>query len=222
VLASGGLDSAVLVATLARRHRVFPLYVRSGLNWERAERALLVRFLTVLRRRGARIAPLAEARLPVATLYGRRHWSISGRGVPGARAAYSSNYLPGRNLLLVSIAAVYCARVGAGQIALALLRGNPFPDATPRFLRDVGRMVSRALGRRLVVRAPFRTLTKAEVVRRGRDLPLVLTLSCARPHGSRHCGRCTKCEERRTAFVRAGISDPTDYGRGIRRAGRRA
>ena len=45
VLASGGLDSAVLVATLARRRRVHPLYVRSGLNWEWAERALLARFL---------------------------------------------------------------------------------------------------------------------------------------------------------------------------------
>jgi len=222
VLASGGLDSAVLVATLARRHRVYPLYVRSGLKWEQAERALLVRFLAALRRRGAHVAPLAEVSVPGAALYGRRHWSISGRGVPGARAPFSSNYLPGRNLLLVSIAAVYCARAGVGHIALALLRGNPFPDATPRFLRDVARVASQALGRRLVVRAPFGTLTKAEVVRRGRGLPLALTLSCARPRGTRHCGRCTKCEERRAAFVCAGIPDPTDYGRRIRRGGRRA
>jgi 7-cyano-7-deazaguanine synthase len=142
--------------------------------------------------------------------------------VPGARAAFASNYLPGRNLLLVSIAAVYSARAGIGRIALALLRGNPFPDATPRFLRDAGRVAGQALGRRLVVRAPFRTLGKAEVIRRGRGLPLELTLSCARPRGTRHCGRCTKCAERRAAFVGAGVPDPTDYGRPIRRGGRRA
>ena len=219
VLTSGGLDSAVLVATLARGRRVHPLYVRSGLAWERAERRLLARFLATLRRRGACIAPLAEASVPVAALYGRRHWSISGRGVPGARAALSSNYLPGRNLLLVSVAAVYCERAGVGRIALALLRGNPYPDATPRFLRDVGRVASQALARRLVVQAPFRTLSKAEVVRLGRSLPLELTLSCARPRGLRHCGRCTKCAERRAAFSRAGVSDLTDY---VRTGGRRA
>lgn len=225
VLASGGLDSAVLVATLARRHAVHPLYVRSGLVWEHAERALLARYLAALRRRGARIAPLAEVSVPAGTLYGRRHWSISGRGVPGARAAYASNYLPGRNLLLVTIAAVHCECAGLGAIALALLAGNPFPDATPRFLRDVGRLAGMALGRRIVVRAPFRTLAKEDVIRRGRHLPLELTLSCARPRGLRHCGRCTKCEERRSAFVRAGVPDPTEYvpeARRLRRAGRRA
>jgi 7-cyano-7-deazaguanine synthase len=221
VLASGGLDSAVLVATLARRHEVHPLYVRSGLVWEPAERMLLARYLTALRRRGARIAPLAEVHLPADVLYGRRHWSISGKGVPGARAAYASNYLPGRNLLLVTIAAVHCARVGIGAIALALLAGNPFPDATPRFLRDAGRLAGAALGRRIAVRAPFRGLTKEEVIRRGRRLPLELTLSCARPRGLRHCGRCTKCEERRSAFARAGVPDPTQYARRLRRAGRR-
>ncbi len=222
MLASGGLDSAVLVATLARRHAVHPLYVRSGLAWERAERALLARYLTALRRTGARIAPLAEVCVPADALYGRGHWSISGKGVPRAGAAYASNYLPGRNLLLVTIAAVHCARARIGTIALALLAGNPFPDATPRFLRDVGRLAGMALGRRIVVRAPFRTLAKAEVIRRGRHLPLELTLSCARPRGLRHCGRCTKCEERRSAFARAGVPDPTRYARRVRRAGRLA
>jgi 7-cyano-7-deazaguanine synthase len=222
VLVSGGLDSAVLVATLARRHEVQPLYVRSGLVWEPAERMLLARYLTALRRRGAPIAPLAEVRLPADALYGRRHWSISGKGVPGARAAHASNYLPGRNLLLVTIAAVHCERLGIGAIALALLAGNPFPDATPRFLREAGRLAGTALGRRIAVRAPFRTLTKEQVIRRGRHLPLELTLSCARPRGIRHCGQCTKCEERRSAFARAGVPDPTQYARRLRRAGRRA
>lgn len=221
VLTSGGLDSAVLVATLARGREVHPLYVRSGLNWERAERTILARYLAALRRGGARIAPLVQVTMPVGALYGRRHWSISGRGVPGTRAAYASNYLPGRNLLLVAIAAVYCERAGIGRIALGLLRGNPFPDATPHFLRDVGAVAGRALGRRLVVRAPFRTLTKEQVIRRGRDLPLALTLSCARPRGLDHCGRCTKCAERRAAFTRAGVPDPSAYGRRVRRGGRR-
>src|SRR5207245_1971332 len=65
VLASGGLDSAVLLGTLARRHAVHPLYVRCGLAWERAEQRLLARFLAALRaRHGRRVAPLAPVGPP--------------------------------------------------------------------------------------------------------------------------------------------------------------
>ncbi len=143
MLASGGLDSAVLLGTLARRHAVHPLYVRCGLAWERAEQRLLARFLAALHaRRGLRVAPLARVDLPVAPLYGAAHWSVSGRGVPGRRAATSSNYLPGRNLLLASLAAVHCARHRLPALALALLTDNPFADATPAFLADLGRLAS--------------------------------------------------------------------------------
>jgi 7-cyano-7-deazaguanine synthase len=212
VLVSGGLDSAVLVGTLARHRRVHPLYVRCGLSWEAAEQALLRRFLAALRgRRDLRIAPLVRLDLPLRPLYGARHWSVSGRGVPGARAALASNYLPGRNLLLASLAAVHCARHRIPTIALALLADNPFPDATSAFLAGMGRVASQALDARLAVRAPFRRLAKAAVIRRGRDLPLALTLSCARPRGLRHCGACTKCAERRHAFADAGVPDPTPY-----------
>jgi len=214
VLASGGLDSAVLIGTLARRHEVHPLYVRCGLAWERAEETLLARFLRALRGRArTRVAPLVRLELPVGALYGAGHWSVSGRGVPGRRARLASNYLPGRNLLLGSLAAVHCARAGIPTVALALLGDNPFPDATPRFLAGLGRVAGEALGTVLRIRAPFRRLTKAAVIRRGRDLPLALTLSCARPRGLRHCGRCTKCSERQAGFARAGVPDPTAYAR---------
>lgn len=213
VLASGGLDSAVLIGVLARRHTVHPLYVRSGLAWERAEQAMLARFLRAVRRRRLRVAPLVHLELSVRSLYGGAHWSVSGRGVPGRRAALASNYLPGRNLLLGVLAAVHSARLGIPRLALAVLADNPFPDATPAFLAALGRVSSRALGRRITVTAPFRRLHKAAVIRRGRDLPLELSLSCARPRGMRHCGTCTKCAERRRGFVAAGVTDPTDYAR---------
>jgi 7-cyano-7-deazaguanine synthase len=212
VLASGGLDSAVLIGVLARRAEVHPLYVRCGLRWEQAEEALLARFLRALRARpGMRIARLARLGLPAEELYGARHWSISGRGVPGRRAVLASNYLPGRNLLLGALAAVYCAERHIPRLALALLADNPFPDATPAFLGGLGRIASLALGTPIAVEAPFRRLEKRDVIRRGRDLPLALTLSCARPHGTRHCGACTKCAERQQAFAAAGVPDPTAY-----------
>ena len=211
VLLSGGLDSAVLLAEEAAAQPVQPIYVSAGLAWERAEQALLDRFLTALRRRGMRVAPLVRLDLPATSLYGARHWSVSGRGVPGRRAGLASNYLPGRNLLLGSLAAVHCARLRIPTLALALLGDNPFPDATPAFLAGLARLASRALSTRVTIRAPFRRLAKEAVIRRGRDLPLGLTLSCAAPRALRHCGRCTKCAERQHAFTRAGVPDPTPY-----------
>ena len=124
-----------------------------------------------------------------------------------------SNHLPGRNLLLGGLGAVHCARHRIPGLALAVLADNPFPDATPAFLADLGRVASRALGQHVAIRAPFRRLEKAAVICRGRDLPLALTLSCARPRGLHHCGRCTKCAERQRAFAAAGVPDPTRYAR---------
>jgi 7-cyano-7-deazaguanine synthase len=57
------------------------------------------------------------------------------------------------------------------------------------------------------------SMHKSDVIRLGVRLgvPLELTLSCMQPEDERHCGRCSKCRERRDAFRDAGIVDPTPY-----------
>ena len=47
VLASGGLDSSVLIAKLADGAEVYPIYVRCGFAWEDMELAVLQSFLDV-------------------------------------------------------------------------------------------------------------------------------------------------------------------------------
>lgn len=210
VLVSGGLDSAVLAHAMARRHaRVFPLYVRAGLRWEPVEEYWLRRFLKAVDADGT-IQPLTVARLPVADVYGA-HWGLTGRGVPGAGSADGAVYLPGRNLLLLSKAAVFCAVRGIPAVAMGPLKGNPFPDATPAFFRGFARLAGRALEFPLRVLTPLAHLSKMQVIRSANGLPLELTFSCMRPAGRLHCGRCNKCEERRRAFRAAGLPDPTAY-----------
>jgi 7-cyano-7-deazaguanine synthase len=63
----------------------------------------------------------------------------------------------------------------------------------------------------LRILTPFDDLEKSDVIKKGRALPLELTLSCANPRGSLHCGACTKCAERTEGFRAAGIADPTRY-----------
>ena len=209
VLASGGLDSSVLLAELARRKRhVFPVYVRAGLRWEPQEMFALRKFMKTLR--GFRIAALSILDLPM-TDVAANHWSVTGRGVPGYRAATSSNYIVGRNLSLLVKAAVFCAYHRIGEIAMAPLDANPFPDARPQFFRAAERAIALGVGLPVKIRVPFVWLSKAQVIRRGRGLALGFTLSCARPRGLVHCGACTKCAERIEAFAAAGIEDPTRY-----------
>jgi len=211
-LVSGGLDSAVLLRDLLRRFRtVQPLYVRAGMAWEDAEIRSLKSFLRTLR--SSRLQPPRFVDLPMDDLYGD-HWSITGRGVPGFRARDESSYLPGRNLALLAKAGTFCAMRGIPVIASGILHANPFPDATPAFFRAVEKALREGLGADVRIRTPFSGLSKADVVRRGRDLRLDLTLSCARPRNGRHCGRCSKCAERIKAFRRAAVEDSTFYAGG--------
>jgi 7-cyano-7-deazaguanine synthase len=211
VLASGGLDSSVMLAELARGGReIYPVYVRARLGWERDELAALGRYLKRLANQ--RIRPLSVLQLPMRDV-APGHWSVTGRKVPGYRAAVSSNYIVGRNLSLLAKAAIFCAVNRIGEIAMAPLESNPFPDARPEFFRALERAVDLGVGLELKILTPYVGMTKAEVIRRGAKLPLGLTLSCARPGGLTHCGRCTKCAERVEAFREAGVPDPTRYAR---------
>jgi 7-cyano-7-deazaguanine synthase len=211
ILASGGLDSSVMLAASARNGgRVYPVYVRAGLSWETSELATLKRFIRALRMEN--IEPVTILKLPMGDVSGD-HWSMTGRNVPGYDAALASNYIPGRNLSLLCKTAIFCARARIGEIAMAPLESNPFPDARPEFFRAFARVVDLGVGIKLKISTPFAGMTKADVVSRGADLPLELTVSCARPKGIVHCGACTKCAERVEGFAVAGVEDPTAYAR---------
>jgi 7-cyano-7-deazaguanine synthase len=214
VLLSGGLDSAVLLAEEAARDDAQPVYVSVGLAWETAEREATRRFLESPAIVG-RVRPLALLTVDMSDIYPQTHWARRGEA-PGYHTPDSDVYLPGRNIVLLGKAGVFCAGAGIGRLAIGTLDHNPFPDATDAFRDAFARALSLGLDHELEIVAPFAQVGKAEVIRRGiaAGLPLELTLSCMNPlDGSRarHCGVCSKCRERHDAFVDAGVEDPTEY-----------
>ena len=227
LLLSGGLDSGCLLHQfLSQGVGIFPVYLRCGLRWEAAELHWLRRFLHAVC--SPRLLPLHVAALPLRSVYGahwsftptpgRRErqsavWGFTGRRVPGAASADRAVYLPGRNALLLSVSAILCAQRGVSTIALGLLKGNPFGDASPGFLRQMAACLTQALDHPIRILTPLASMRKARVIRLARTMPLALTFSCLQPRGLRHCGRCNKCAERRRAFRAAGMSDPTRYVR---------
>ena len=211
VLFSGGLDSAVLLALELRSHRpVYPVHIRSGLAWEDAERRAIDRLLASPVFAGA--APLSTLNFDMRDVYPATHWAVVGQP-PAYDTPDEDVYLEGRNIVLISKAAVLCARLGLERLVLGPLAGNPFPDATPEFFDTIGRAMSLGLARPLRIDAPFLQLHKEGVIKIGEELgvPLDLTLSCMNPQDDRHCGKCSKCRERHDAFVAAGVTDVTRY-----------
>jgi 7-cyano-7-deazaguanine synthase len=206
----------VLAAHEARAAVVHPVYVSCGLAWEQQELSALDRLLAVPAFRN--VKALAHLTFTVADLYPPNHWAL--RGTPPAFDTPDEDvYLTGRNLVLLSKAAIHCAQRGIGRIAIGTLAGNPFPDATTEFFGTLAGAMSRGLAHEIVIDAPFVQMHKADVIRLGHELgvPLELTLSCMNPRDGLHCGECSKCRERRDAFNDAGLEDPTQYARQPRR-----
>ena len=210
VLFSSGLDSAVLAASEARASTVHPIYVSCGLAWEHEELAIAERLLATPAYRG--VQSIARLTFTVADLYPANHWALTGTP-PGFDTPDEDVYLTGRNLVLLSKAAIHCARRRISRIAIGTLAGNPFPDATPDFFDTLAKAMSLGLAHPIRVDAPFMQMHKSDVVRLGRELgvPLELTLSCMNPRDGLHCGECSKCRERRDGFREAGIEDPSSY-----------
>jgi 7-cyano-7-deazaguanine synthase len=219
VLFSGGLDSAVLLAhVLAARGAdadTVALHIGVGFAWEAEERAMIAHLLACPPFAGRLPAPVSLD-FDMRDVFPASHWAV--RGEPPAFDTPDEDvFIDGRNLILLSKAAVYAAKNAArgGTITLSLgtLAGNPFADATPAFFDAMSRALSLGLDAAIAIDAPFARWHKADVIRRGLELgvPLELTLSCMQPKDARHCGRCSKCRERRDAFHEAGVPDPTSY-----------
>ncbi len=210
VLLSAGLDSAVLAVAEARTSTVHPIYVSAGLAWEAQELDAVDRLLRAPV--CATLAPLARLAFTVSDLYPATHWALRGEP-PEFDTPDEDVYLTGRNIVLLSKAAIYSARQGIGRLALGSLAGNPFPDATRDFFTAMARALSLGLAHDITVDAPFAQMKKSDVIRLGVELgvPLGMTLSCMNPQDGRHCGRCSKCRERRDAFREAGLTDPAEY-----------
>ena len=211
VLFSAGLDSAVLLARAATEGRAHPVYVRAGLAWEAEEIAAAATLLEAAPFAGI-VEPMVTLTVDMRDVYPSHHWAVRGEA-PGFDTPDQDVYIDGRNVVLLAKASVYLVRAGLSRVLIGPLAGNPFPDATPEFFTAMARALSLGLGAALAIDAPLAAMTKADAIRLGSSLgvPFELTLSCMQPRDGRHCGRCSKCRERRDGFREAGIADPTHY-----------
>jgi 7-cyano-7-deazaguanine synthase len=127
-------------------------------------------------------------------------------------------YVPGRNLIFLSIAAAF----GETKSAFDLFYGanvldySGYPDCRPEFISALEETLHRGTksgveGQKFRIHAPLLNLTKAQIIQKGIALGVDYsdTHSCYDPDDrGRACGKCDSCVIRLKGFKEAGIPDP--------------
>ncbi len=133
-------------------------------------------------------------------------------------------YVPARNALFLTygLAVAEARKISEIFIGANAVDYSGYPDCRPDFLDAFEKMAILATkmgreGTRIHVRAPLLFMSKAEIVRKARELGLDLghTWTCydPQPDGS-PCGLCDACRLRAQGFAAAGIPDPLLERRG--------
>jgi 7-cyano-7-deazaguanine synthase len=217
VLVSGGMDSCVTAAVAnAENDRLAFLHVSYGQRTEERERQA---FNDIADHYGV------EPRLDVSIEYLAKIGgsSLTDERIDVAEADLGSkeiptSYVPFRNANMLSIATSWAEVVGANAIYIGAVAedSSGYPDFRPEFFDAVQETIN--AGTRpetsIEVRTPIIHLSKAEIVKRGKELeaPLHLTWSCYRREDL-SCGTCDSCALRLRGFSQAGVADPIAYAR---------
>lgn len=215
VICSGGLDSTVAAAMLADSgHQVALLHFDYGCRATKAE-ARAIEAISKTTGWPAVTIPLG----PLFThVIGGSPLTQAGAAINHenggeAGAEFAHEWVPARNLVMLSIATAYAEAHGFGTVALGINieEAGAYPDNENEFVRRFDKLLPFAVGpgKRVDVVAPLAGMTKHQIVQQGAliSAPMGDTWSCYE-EGARHCGKCGPCFMRRRAFEMNGLADP--------------
>ncbi len=119
-----------------------------------------------------------------------------------------STVVPFRNGIMLSVAAGLAESRGLKAVMIANHGGDHtiYPDCRPEFIDAMQQAIKSGTYMGVELRAPYTSISKADIARRGAALGVdySLTYSCYKG-GPTHCGRCGTCIERREALIAAGL-----------------
>ena len=133
-------------------------------------------------------------------------------------ASLPSTFVPGRNLLFLSLAASYAYQFGIATLITGVCETDysGYPDCRETFIQSLQKTISFALDRPFSILTPLMYKTKAQTVQMMADMNALDwyqdTHTCyegLRPA----CGECPSCKLRLNGFKLAGFEDPIKYQR---------
>ena len=128
-------------------------------------------------------------------------------------------YVPGRNLVFLSIAAGYAEYLDIDEIFIGVnsIDYSGYPDCRGEFIKMFQKLINfstkKALsGKKFKIKAPLLNLNKGEIVKLGKknDVNFSKTSSCYNPSGHKNCGMCDSCLLRKKGFEEAQLCDPLE------------
>jgi 7-cyano-7-deazaguanine synthase len=212
VLVSGGMDSVTALYDAAQRYRIV-----AGISFDYSAKHNEREIPFAARHCRALDVPHEIVPLDFMNRLFKSDLLKSGGEIPDGHyeeLTMKQTVVPFRNGVMLSVAAGFAESVGAQGLVIAAHSGDHaiYPDCREDFMKSMGDAIRLGTYAQLEVLRPFIAMSKAEIVKRGRELGVdfALTWSCYRG-GAHHCGKCGTCVERREAFLLAGMEDPTVY-----------
>ncbi len=130
-----------------------------------------------------------------------------------------SEWVPSRNLVMLSLASALAETVGAGTIVFGgnMEEGRSYPDNTSEFTRKMSDAIEEGSLTGVKLRPVLHNMSKMDIVLFGDMLgvPFDKTISCYNPitvdDEVHPCGMCGSCILRRKAFIESGLRDPQEH-----------
>ncbi|HCN78528.1 MAG TPA: 7-cyano-7-deazaguanine synthase QueC [Verrucomicrobiales bacterium] len=212
VLLSGGMDSTAALHWARREHEVAGAVSFDYGSKHNAREIELARW---------QCEKLGVPHDVLALPFINEHFSsdllLSGGNIPEGHYADENmrrTVVPFRNGIMLAIACGLAESRGARALVIAAHAGDHaiYPDCREEFMQAIAAAMRAGTYAGIELLRPFIHLDKAAIARLGHDLGVDfgMTWSCYKGGGI-HCGVCGTCVERREAFLKAGLPDPTRY-----------
>ncbi len=208
VLLSGGQDSTTCLAWALAR---FPTVAAVTIDYGQRHRVELDCAAAI-----ARAAGVPQTVIPCDSFRSLGGNALTGNlavGSAPAAGGLPNTFVPGRNLVFLTLAAAYGWQRGLTDLVTGVCQTDysGYPDCREDTMQALQAALRAGMDAPFTIHTPLMHLTKAQTVLLIRDLGRLpwLALSHTCYEGSRPpCGRCPACLLRAKGFAEAGIADP--------------
>ncbi len=217
VVFSGGIDSVCSASFLKSKYDLYGISFSYG---QKASQEIVTakRFAKKIGLKQHKIIDINFMK----NLYGDSNVLTSNKKKIPSEFDYSI-VVPIRNAVFLSIASAWAYTLNASLVAYGAHTGDKqYPDCRPVFAKKLesafnqGEIdgINSGLRKNIEIWSPYRNgLSKSDLLKEGiRNLGDLIfgTWSCY-SNKKFHCGICESCNNRKSAFVKAGIKDKTKY-----------
>ena len=217
VVFSGGIDSVCMCAYLKSKYDLYGISFSYG---QRADKEIKMAkmFAEIIGFKEHKILDIGFMK----NLYGETNVLTSSKEEIPRKFDYSI-VVPIRNSIFLTIATAWAFTLSASLVAYGAHKDDKnYPDCRPSFSKKIEDALNEGeldgikfrIRKKISIWSPFREgLDKSQLLENGFKVlgnKIFRTWSCYE-NKKFHCGTCESCNNRKTAFIKAGILDKTQY-----------